>query len=246
MTPYYSDDYVTIYHGDCREIDAWKSADVLVTDPPYGETSLRWDQWPTGWPSLSNARQLWCFGSMRMFFEHLADFDGWRFAQDIVWEKQNGSGFASDRFKRVHEVAVHWYRGSWPDLPHDVPRVESGKERIASFNRGSQPEQTGKICNSKYVDDGLRLMRSVVRVNNMCGHAEHPTQKPISIVSPLIAYSTTGESLIADPFMGSGTTLRAAKDLGRKAIGIELDERYCEIAAKRCAQEVLDFSDGAA
>ena len=69
----------------------------------------------------------------------------------------------------------------------------------------------------------------------------HRTQKPLSLVKQLAAAFTNQGDMILDPFMGSGTTLRAAKDLGRKAIGIEIEEKYCEIAAKRMAQEVFDF-----
>ena len=69
------------------------------------------------------------------------------------------------------------------------------------------------------------------------GNEEHPTQKPTAVLSTIIQ-ANVGD-LILDPYMGSGTTLRAAKDLGRKAVGIEIDERYCEIAANRCRQEVL-------
>ena len=74
---------------------------------------------------------------------------------------------------------------------------------------------------------------------------EHPTQKPLRLIREIIETITQPGDLILDPFMGSGTTLRAAKDLGRKAIGIEVDERYCEIAAKRLGQEVLDFGGAA-
>jgi len=70
---------------------------------------------------------------------------------------------------------------------------------------------------------------------------EHPTQKPLSLINGLISIGSEKGNLILDPFMGSGTTLRAAKDLGRKAIGIEIEERYCEIAAKRMSQTVMEL-----
>ncbi len=75
------------------------------------------------------------------------------------------------------------------------------------------------------------------------GNDLHPTEKPVELVSWFAELTTSEDDLILDPFMGSGTTLRAAKDLGRKAIGIEIEERYCEIAAKRLAQEVFAFTD---
>lgn len=72
----------------------------------------------------------------------------------------------------------------------------------------------------------------------------HPTQKPTPVMTWTLGF-VDPEALVLDPFMGSGTTLRAAKDLGRQAIGIEAEERYCEVAAKRLAQEVLDFGEAA-
>src|SRR5690554_3039157 len=112
---YYSDEFVTLYVGDFRDYLPALSGDAIVTDPPYGETSLAWDRWPEGWPaSLAGvADSLWCFGSFRMFMDNLPDFADWKFSHEIVWEKHNGSGFAADKFRRVHELATLWYRGEW-------------------------------------------------------------------------------------------------------------------------------------
>lgn len=113
--PYYSDEATTLYVGDCRDVLPLLdiAPAVVIADPPYGETSLAWDRWPTGWVQAlpASVRQLWCFGSMRMFLEQRDEFAGWKYGQEIVWEKQNGSGFVADRFRRVHELATHWYRG---------------------------------------------------------------------------------------------------------------------------------------
>jgi len=249
MTPYYDEDGITIYHGDCREVlPAGLGLDVaaIVTDPPYGETSLTWDRWPRGWITALDravdANQMWCFGSMRMFLEHALEFAPWQFGQDVVWRKHNGSGFHADRFKRVHEHTIHWYRGAWGDLA--ISPVFTHDAVAKQVRRKTRPTHTGDIDTAAYrsEDGGPRLQRSVIDVRSCHGHAEHPTQKPLGIIVPLIEYSAPAGSMILDPFMGSGSTLRAAKDLGRRAIGIEVDERYCEIAARRLAQGALDFT----
>jgi site-specific DNA-methyltransferase (adenine-specific) len=107
---------VSILAGDIRdrlsEIPDG-SVDVIVTDPPYGETALAWDKWVTGWPALVRrvlkpSGSMWVFGSTRMFMTRSNEFSAWHIAQDVVWEKHNGSGFMSDRFRRVHEGAVQF------------------------------------------------------------------------------------------------------------------------------------------
>ena len=109
-----------MYHGDALELlpQIMCAANVVVADPPYGQTSLKWDRWPTGWIDLIRDQSMWVFGSMRMFLEHRAEFAAADFAmsQDLVWEKHNGSSFHADRFRRVHEHILHWYRGDWASI----------------------------------------------------------------------------------------------------------------------------------
>ena len=243
MKPYYERDGITIFHGDCREILPHVKADCVVTDPPYGDTSLAWDRRETDWVAQVDAPQVWAFGSMRYWIAAAPAFQasGWKYAQEIVWEKHNGSSFHADRFRRVHEFALHWYRGEWAALHHEAQTTSDATKR--AVRRKERPPHTGESAGSTYVseDGGPRLMRSVLQVRSAHGEAAHPTQKPLGIVQPLIRYSCPPAGAILDPFMGSGTTLVAAKLEGRKAIGIEIEERYCEIAVKRLAQGVLNF-----
>lgn len=239
MKPYYEVGGVVVYLGDMREIlsKLEVSGGVCITDPPYGETSLGWDRWVDGWPSLLDGRfsSLWCFGSMRMFLARGGEFldGGWRMSQDLVWEKHNGSGFHADRFKRVHEHAVHWFRGEWGSVyKSPVMTMDAAKRTVRSKSR---PPHTGHIERTPYEskDGGPKLMRSVFHVPSCHGTAVHPTQKPLGVIWPLVEYSVPEGGVVVDPFCGAGSTLVAARDAGRRAIGIEADERYCEATARR-------------
>ncbi|MEU9415206.1 site-specific DNA-methyltransferase [Streptomyces sp. NPDC048272] len=246
MTPYWSDDQVALYLGDMREVlpALAVQADLIVADSPYQETALAWDRWPDGWPTLaaSVASSMWCFGSMRMFLDRRAEFDGWKLSQDVVWEKSNGSGFARDRFRRVHEIATHWYRGDWRDIHHDTPRTAySGPDKSAR-GRNSRTPHTGTIGAHTYVDNGTRLARSVIKAGAVRYQRRHPTEKPVELLTPLIEYGCPEGGLVVDPFAGSGSSLDAARMLGRRAIGIEADERYCEAAARRLAASPLTLA----
>ena len=243
MSVYYQDEHVTLHLGDWRElIDPGFTADLIVTDPPYGETSLVWDRWPDGWPALAarHARSMWCFGSMRMFLNRRDDFTDWKLSQDVVWEKHNGSGFATDRFKRVHEFATHWYQGDWSTINHETPRAPGG-DGTSSVKRRESPAHTGAIGGAPYVDDGMRLTRSVIKARSMHRQAINETEKPVGILEPLITYGCPPGGTVLDLFAGSGSTLVAARNLGRKAIGYELREEQAERTAQRLSQGVLDF-----
>lgn len=232
-------------HGEMREVlrncpDAY--FDVVFADPPYGETALEWDRWPPGW--LAEARRvlkptgsMWVFGSLRMFMKHAGDFSGWRMSHDIVWRKQNGSGFHRDRFRRVHEVSAHYYRddAKWSDV-FKAPQF-SYDALPKKVRRKTQPTHTGYIESSTYESQagGARLLQSVIEEPNCHGYARHPTQKPEALVEVLLRYACPPGGCILDPFAGSGTTGRVAARLGMGAVLIEADPAYFAICAEAAA-----------
>ena len=238
--PYWQDDDVTLYCGDARQILPRLSADCIITDPPYGDTSLEWDRWPVDWPDAATvAPQMWCFGSFRMFARQWDQFSQWTYAQEIVWEKHNGTNPQNDRFRRVHELAVHFYRGEWGSVYKSPVTTPDATAR--TVRRKKRPPQWGEIAGSSYrsEDGGPRLMGSVIYARSCHGSAVHPTQKPEAIVAPLMEYSVRPGGIVLDCFAGSGTTLAVARKAGRRAIGIEAREDYCRVIVDRMAQREL-------
>lgn len=216
MNPYYDDGQVTIYHGDCREIDAWDIASgVMVTDPPYGMGH--------------RSGKAGAFGDCAIVGDETTD------ARDAVlalWAPRPALVFGRWSVPKPigTKTTLTWDKG---DL------IGMGD---LSLPWGPSTEEI-YVLGSGFVG---KRGRSVLRYQGIGpyqqarGERLHPTQKPVELLRDLIS-KCPPLAVVVDPFMGSGTTLRAAKDLGRKAIGVEIEERYCEIAAKRCAQEVLDL-----
>ena len=208
--PYYSDDYVTLYHGNCLELtDVWAGADVLVTDPPYGIG------YATGTKHAADTAHELIAGDDRPFdpthllaFERAVIFGGNNFASKlpdsgawIVWDKT----IQNDLKVRIAECELAWTRG--------VLRRTRALRHLWSGNFRASEQGT------KY----------------------HPSQKPERLMGWVIGLVSEPGDVIADPYAGSGSTGVAAKALGRRAILVELEERYCEIAARRLTQDVLDF-----
>lgn len=234
MNPYFSEKGITIYLGDCREIaPSLLGVDVVIADPPHGQTSLAWDRRVPSWPAAIPSSVLWCFGPFRYFLTEKEEFKNWKLAQDIIWQKHNGSSFHADRFRRVHEHAVQFYKGKWADIYKSPVTTPDATARVVRNKK--RPVHMGQIESTPYqtVDGGPRLQRSVIRVPSCHGIARHPTEKPVDIITPLIQYSCPPRGTVLDPFVGSGSTLEAARRLNRKAIGIEISERFAEIAANR-------------
>lgn len=223
----------TLYYGDCRDVlpTLRNHGDACITDPPYGETSLTWDTRVALWSGLLCCRSMWCFGSLRFFMSER--FPNWKHAQEIIWEKHNGSIFHADRFRRVHEIATHFYKGEWADL-YKSP-VYTADATARTVRRKKRPAHFGHIEASSYEshDGGPRLQRSVIYARSCHGYAEHPTQKPVDIIDPLIRYSVPESGTVIDPFMGSGSTGVACVAIGRKFIGIEINRDYFDIACRR-------------
>jgi len=248
--PYYADDAVTLYFGDCREIlpSLTERPVACVTDPPYGETSATWDRWQTGWvaavgEALPASASLWCFGTARMFLDHAADFAGWRYAQEALWLKRNGTGPGKrDRLTKVHEWAYHWYRGRWTDLRHEWEREPAWTDDKSARRQAHAAAHRSPDRADVYVDDGYRQPRSVtwvIEAPSVRYRRRHPDEKPAAVVEQLITECVPPGGLVLDSFPGSGSTLVAARDLGRRAVGVEIDERCCEVIARRLQQGSL-------
>lgn len=208
MKPYYDDgNGIVIYHGDCREVLPVVTADVLVTDPPYG---------------LGNR---WSGGGS---WQHHTGI----YAEARAWDQ------APPEKELIHSMvsqcadAVVW-GGHLFGLPErrcwlawvKVQRMDTVADFELAWTSLDRP--------SKLYED----------IRNPDGRRQHPTQKPVGLMQWCMSF--LGPGAVLDPFMGSGTTLVAAKNLGRKAIGIEIEERYCEIAAERLSQGVLDLGGAA-
>jgi site-specific DNA-methyltransferase (adenine-specific) len=261
LKPYWHDDTLALYLGDMAEIvpalefdlDDGFAFDCAITDPPYGETHFRWDTWPAGWPDVVGGvtSSLWCFGTMRMFTGWWAEFDGWAMSQDCVWRKTwpNGGeaapvGFVTDRFRRAHELILHFYRGPWAGVHHETPREQlAGWRPDMHSKRRAEPDANwyGKRDVSDWHENGTRIRASVLDAPSVRKRNIAPTQKPVAILAPLIEYSCPPGGIVLDPFAGSGSTLDACRATGRRCVGIEADEKQLEATVLRLAQLAMDF-----
>ena len=214
MKPYYDHAGITIYHGDAR--DGLPEAGVLVTDPPYGIAYRSGMTQPDRW-SGAVARSI------------ANDHDTTtRDAVLALWGERPALVFGTwkaARPKGTHTLLVWDTRGALGMGDLSVPWKPSHQE-IYVLGRGFVGRRDTDVLSYPPV----QAMASNGRV--------HPNEKPVDLLLALLG-KTPSEWTVLDPFCGSGPTLRAAKDLGRRAIGIEIEERYCEIAAKRLSQEVL-------
>jgi len=209
IKPYYQDDLITLYHGDCQAIISELSFDVIVSDPPYGidydpqspkfESTTESHEAIHGDAEPFNPAHLLALGKPTVlwggncFASQLPDHSGW-----LAWDKVTSNGMKL----RIAEAEFAW--------TNCVNRTQVFRHLWSGAYRASE-------------------RKSFV----------HPTQKPVSLMMWVLGLVPPG--LVLDPYMGSGPTMEAALKLGRRGIGIEIEERYCEIAVKRLSQGVFDL-----
>lgn len=155
-----------------------------------------------------------------------------------MWQKHNGSGPSSGRFRRVHELAVHFTRSGlpWGDVYRKVQHTMDARRK--TVRRKARPIHWGDIGAASYRSEegGPRQMTSVVFAKSCHGRAIAPTQKPDGILRPLISYSCPPGGRLLEPFAGSGSALHVARSLGLRAVGVEADPVQAEKAAEWLSQ----------
>ncbi|MCK5605370.1 site-specific DNA-methyltransferase [Candidatus Pacearchaeota archaeon] len=221
MKSYYDHAGITIYHGDCLEImPELDPVDLVLTDPPY---------------DIHAGHGGGFLGERRSLVETGGFTDG---GVDYSFLDLFGSWFCFCSFKQLSTLLEKSFKSPRNQLltwnkPNPIPTVNN--KYLPDVEYIVHGFQRGRLF-GEYKDKSTFFLYK-------CGskETEHPNEKPITLMKKLIILGTELNEIILDPFMGSGTTLVAAKELGRKAIGIELEEKYCEIAAERLSQEVFDF-----
>ena len=262
--PYYEHAGITIYLGDSRDlVPLVRGVDTVVTSPPYSQQRRYGADEPFDWDGvvpavmagvvgepgcqmLINLGQVWRNGELCEYW-HTMDAalrdHGWRKAAQYVWDKTCGiPGTYDGRLWNTHEWVFQWYQQRreavrwWPTTNGGQQITESSfRVRTSSGDVNTKSTTTKTGTPSSY----HRAMGSVIEVSAVRSNIErtgHPAQMPVKLATQLIR---SWPGTVLDPFMGSGTTLVAAKRLGCKAIGIEQSEEYCEMAVQRLAQEVL-------
>ena len=216
--PYYADNVVTLYHGDCLFVDEWLEADVLVTDPPYG-MAFESGRIPGVKRPITND-----------------DDTTARDSALSVWGDKPAAVFGTWRIskpKNVRQVLIWDKRGAGPGMGDLTTAFGSSHEEIYLIGHwAKKTTRRGSVIATESSQSGL-----TTRIG-------HPTPKPVGLMETIVEAAPPGR--IADPFAGSGSTLIAARNMGRKAIGVELEEKYCEIIATRLDQMCLDFGEAGA
>jgi len=218
---YYQDEWVTIYHGDCREIlPTLEKADLVLTDPPYGINIVK------------NGR---IGGTSR-------DLGRWGAQYNTIHDEVIGDDEPIDPLPLLN-ISTHQIIWGGNYIADKLPPSRCW---LVWYKRIHKQTNNMADCELAWtsLDKPSRVFQhmwmGMLRDSELQEHY-HPTQKPIALMKWAIQQCDNPRSIL-DPYMGAGAVVLASKQLNRKCIGIEIEEKYCEISAKRCSQGVFDFS----
>jgi site-specific DNA-methyltransferase (adenine-specific) len=231
MKPYYDEAGITIYHADCRDVlPALSEIDLLVTDPPFFMPVTHYSSrtpWAKSWGDVAMLGA--AFGAvLELSVASLA-------LTANVASFCDGASFAA----------------FYPEFYRRFPQVRTLVWDKCHFGMGHQWRKQHELiivgrtsADAKWT--GGHGLPDILRAKTVNSAARrHPVDKPVDLLRQLVGATTDRGDLVVDPYMGGGSALAAAAEMERRAIGIEIEERYCEIAARRLAQEVLDFGGAA-
>ena len=259
MKKYYEEESGVLYQGDCLEVMKKLgkcNIKAVIVDPPYGTTSCKWDSiipLDKMWFAINNIRldntPIVIF-NQEPFGSILRNSNIKEYKYDWIWQKSNPSNIAlaNKQPMRYHELISVFYRKqsiyNKQMIKRDSPRIKQAQDRGYTFHN-SQSEQTSlryiEVDSNKY-DKDFKNPSTILKFNSLRPNSKefvkHPTQKPIALLEYLIKTYTDEGDIVLDFTCGSGSTLVAAKNLNRKYIGIELEEKYCEIAKKRLTNKL--------
>ena len=241
IKPYYDHAGITIYLCDCLEIlPELEPVDLVLTDPPYGVTQNKWDKIEITKSAfdLLFPCNLVCTCQNPSSAELITRYIKY-FKWSDIWHKSQAVGFLNAKIMplREHEDILIFSNGT---MPYSPQIRKKGSKNIRPHGDTAASSNYGKF--NKHRKRTIALNETYPRSVFYCENSQngnHSNEKPVKLMDYLI--KTYAQGTILDPFMGSGTTLVAAKELGRRAIGIEIEQRYCDIAIRRLAQEVLPF-----
>lgn len=242
MKPYYSEKNITIYHGSWEDVAPElrrNSVGMLCTDPPYGTTNLAWDEkidWRYFWPCVERVCRVYAvmamFSSGQCTHDLIASNRKY-FRYELIWEKPMPVGFlsANRRPLRAHENVLIFAR-NYKQSVYNPQFIRGKMHKVGGGGKSVGHYGARRLATVRETDKWHP--RSILRFSKgRHDRGLHPTQKPLDLMLWLLRSYSNPRHLILDPFMGSGTTLLAAKMSGRRAIGIDSNEAFCEKAVKR-------------
>lgn len=231
IKPYYQADGITLYHANSIDNpELWAGGDVMVSDPPYGI------KWRNHWGDTGSARTHGRTAPSRGINVANDDSLDAMYAAIHLWGDKPALLFSSPLKipEGTKQILVWWKNSGGEGIMGQINHWRRDWEAINLLGEWQEHPHPGLTYSS--------IIETHESISTLAKALGHPTPKPISLMETLIQHCPDG--VIVDPFAGTGSTLLAARNLGRRCIGVELDERHCETSARRLSQMTFDLDFG--